>query len=81
MVDDRGQIKLFNNNSKEMFSPPHNYLGDARDWYRESEFFYYKGDKIPHKNTPANMVLRGEKFSDMKVSLRFPNKLVHLEIS
>lgn len=81
IIDDNGQFKLFNKNSMETFFPPEDYLGDVHKWYKESDLFYFKGDKIPIENMPATRILRGEKFSNLKISARFPNKLVHLDIS
>ena len=81
IIDDKGRFRLFNKNSIETFFPPKSYMGDVHDWYKESELFYFKGNKIPTINTPASRVLRGEKFSNMMVSAKSPNKLVHLDVS
>lgn len=81
IIDDKGKFKLLNKNSKDTFLPPQDYLGDVYDWYKQSELFYFKGDEIPPECIPETRVLRGEKFSNLKVSARFPNKLVHLDVS
>ncbi|MBC8061168.1 MAG: PAS domain-containing sensor histidine kinase [Clostridiaceae bacterium] len=64
-----------------MFTPCQGYLGDIYDWYKESEFSYFQGDKIPVENLPVSRIQRGEKFSKLKVSAKLPNKLVHFDVS
>jgi signal transduction histidine kinase len=81
IIDDKGKFKLFNKNARKTFFPPMDYFGDVCDWYKESELFYYKGDKIPIENTPKNRILLGEKFSNLKITAKYPNKLVHLDVS
>ncbi|MEK6265676.1 MAG: ATP-binding protein [Clostridium sp.] len=81
IIDDKGEFKLLNKNARETFLTPQNYLGNIHEWNKQCELFYFKGNKIPTENIPATRVFRGEKFSDLKVTARFPNKLVHLDIS
>jgi signal transduction histidine kinase/PAS domain-containing protein len=81
IIGDKGEFKLFNENARETFFPPQDYLGDVHEWYKHSEFFYFEGNKIPPENNPVTRVFRGERFSNLKVTARFPNKLVHLDVS
>jgi len=81
IIDNKGEFKQFNKNSKETFFPPKDYVGNINDWHKELEAFYFKGEKILPEDIPIKRILRGEKFSDLKVSAKFPNKVVHLDIS
>jgi signal transduction histidine kinase/PAS domain-containing protein len=81
IIDDKGEFKLFNENARETFFPPKDYLGDVHEWNKQIEFFHFEGNKIPPENIPNTRVFRGERFSNLKVTARFPNKLVHLDVS
>ena len=81
IIDHKGQHKLFNKNARNMFSPPKEFPGNIHTWYKESELSYFNGDKIPPEDYPESRILRGENFTKMKVSAKYPNKLVHLDVS
>ncbi len=81
ILDDKGQFVLFNKNSRETFFPPADYLGTINDWYSQSELLYFNGEKVQLENIPNSRVMRGEKFSSMHLTAKYPNKTIHLDIS
>lgn len=81
IINNEGKHKFFNKNARETFLPPQEFWGNVHDWYRDSELYYLEGDKITEENYAENRVLRGEKFSGMKVTAKFPNKTVHLDVN
>ena len=81
IIDEKGKYILLNKNARENFLPPKEYLGDVHAWHKESELLYLNGDKVPFQDSPESRVLRGEKFSNLNLIAKYPNKSVYFDVS
>jgi len=81
LFDKRGKYTLFNKSHREIFYPYCNYMEITSDWYRESEFYDMDGERIDLENIPAHRVMRGEKFKNMRMAVKFPNKTIEIDVS
>ena len=81
IFDNKGQYILFNKSAREMFFPSYEYIDKIDDEYKQSEFYDINGEKIDSENTPARRVMRGEKFKNMRMAVKFPHKTLQIDVS
>ena len=80
IFDNRGQYILINKSAREMYFPSYECIDNIDDEYNQSEFYDTFGDKIDSEDTPAR-VMRGEKFKNMRIAVKFPNKMLQIDVS
>ena len=81
IFDDKERYTLLNKTSREMFFSSYNKMDNIADGYNPSEFYDINGDKIEIKNNPAHRVLRGEKFKNMRMIVKSPNKTYQVDVN
>ncbi|HEY8805518.1 MAG TPA: PAS domain-containing protein, partial [Clostridium sp.] len=81
IFDNRGQYILFNKSEREMFSPYYEYMVNISDWYKQSELYDIDGERINLEDIPSHRVMRGEKFKNMRMTVRVPNKTLEIDVS
>jgi len=79
--DNKGEYKLFNKSEREMFSPYFESMGRTGDSYKQSELYDINGERISSEDIPSHRVMRGEKFKNMRVVIKLPNKRVEIDVS
>ncbi|MBK5242659.1 MAG: PAS domain-containing sensor histidine kinase [Clostridium sp.] len=57
------------------------YIDKTSDSYNEANLYDINGDEITLQNTPISRVMRGEKFKNMRMDLRFPHKTLQINVS
>ena len=81
IFDDKGQYILFNKSARAVstiFSEKTYMIGDRNN---KCELYNIDGEKIDPENIPARRVLRGEKFKNMRMAVKFPHKTLQLDVS
>jgi len=81
LFDKKGKYTLFNKSEREMFYPYCDYMEITSDWYRESEFYDMDGGRIDLEDIPSHRVMRGEKFKNMRMAVKFPHKTLEIDVS
>lgn len=81
IFDDNGEYFMFNSAAKEMFFPSYNYMAKVGDGHYQAEYFDIEGNKIPLESYPANRVMTGEKYTGMRMVVKFPDKILHISVS
>ena len=81
IFDNKGKYILFNKSEREMFSPYYEYMVKTSDWYKQCDLYDIDGEKIDFENTPSSRVMRGEKFKNMRVSVKLPHKTLQIDVS
>jgi len=81
IFDSKEQYTLLNKTSREMFFSSYDNMNNIGDGYKPSDFYDPYGDKIDPENIPARRVMRGEKFKNMRVTVKSPYKNLQLDIS
>ena len=81
IFNSKGQYIVFNKSEREMFSPFYERLTNTSDWYKQSDIFDVNGEKIESENIPSSRVMRGEKFKDMRMAVKFHNKILQINVS
>ncbi|WP_298838670.1 PAS domain-containing sensor histidine kinase [Clostridium sp.] len=81
IFDDKGKYILVNKTSRELFLSSYNTLDNISDGYNTSEFYDINGEKIDSENIPANRLMRGEEFKNMRVIVKSPNKTLQVDIN
>jgi len=81
IFDKNGKYIKFNAAAKRMFFPSYEYMGKAGDGYYQAEYFDTAGKAISNENIPACRVIRGEKFSGMRMNAKFPDKTLNIDVS
>ena len=81
VFDNKGQYVLFNKTAREMVFPYYEYMDNTNDWYKQFEFYDSDGERINSKNTPSCRVMRGERFKNIRMTIKFPHKALQIVIS
>lgn len=81
ILDKNGKYIMFNTAAKKMFFPSNEYVEKFGDRYYQAEYFDMTGKKISFEDMPASRVMRGEKFSDMRMNIKFPDKTLYIDVS
>ncbi|WP_435787739.1 PAS domain-containing sensor histidine kinase [Clostridium sp.] len=92
IFDNKGKYISFNKSERKMFFPYYEYsaqtneryyvyIDKASDSYNEAKLYDINGDEIALQNTPISRVMRGEKFKNMRMDLRFPHKTLQIDVS
>ena len=81
IFDNKGKYILFNKSAREMYFPSYEYMDKIGDGYKQSEFYDIDGEKIDLENIPARRVMRGEKFKNMRIAVKFPHKTLQIDVS
>lgn len=81
IFDNKGQFILSNKSAREMYLSSYEYMDKVGDGYKQSEFYDIDGEKIDLKNISSSRVMRGEKFKNMRTTIKFPHKTVQLDVS
>ena len=80
IFDDQGKYILINKSAREMYFPSIECIDDIDDEYKQSEFYDINGEKLESEYTPT-LVMKGEKFKNMSIIAKFPNKICQLDVS
>ena len=80
IFDSSGQYILINKSAREMYFPSYECIDNIDDEYNQSEFYDTFGDKIDSEATPTR-VMKGEKFKNMRIAVKFPNKMLQIDVS
>jgi signal transduction histidine kinase/PAS domain-containing protein len=81
IVNKKGQYTLLNKAAREGMFLHYEYMDKARDGYKQCEMYDSNGEKVNIEDIPARRVGRGEKFNNMRMTLKIPNKILQLDIS
>jgi signal transduction histidine kinase/PAS domain-containing protein len=92
IFDNKGKYISFNKSERKMFFPYYEYISQTNeryyvyidktsDNYNEAKLYDINGDEIILENTPICRVMRGEKFKNMRMDLRFPHKTLQIDVS
>ena len=64
-----------------MFFQSYNCMDNIGNGYKVSEFYDSFGEKIDSENSPSHRVMRGEKFKNMRITVKSPYKILQLDVS
>ncbi|HEY5584441.1 MAG TPA: PAS domain-containing sensor histidine kinase [Ruminiclostridium sp.] len=81
IFDNKGKYILFNKSAREMspvYSENTYKVGDRNN---QCELYDIDGEKIDSENIPARRVLRGEKFKNMRMAIKFSHKTSQIDVS
>lgn len=81
IINSKGQYTLFNKSAREMFYPPYEYLGNIDDGLKQTELHGISEEIISAENIPYRRVINGEKFKNMRVTIKSPGKTLQLDVS
>lgn len=81
IFDKKGQYILFNKSARERFFPTCRSLDNINNVSKQYGFYDIDGNKIESENIPACRVMRGEKLKDERITVKFPQKTLHREVS
>ncbi|MGH4118622.1 ATP-binding protein [Clostridium sp.] len=92
IFDNKGKYISFNKSERKMFFPYYEYnthtneryyvyIDKTSDSYNEAKLFDISGNEIDLEDTPICRVMRGEKFKNMRMEVRFPHKTLQIDIS
>ena len=81
IFDNKGQYILSNKSAGEMFPASYEYMGNIGDGYKQAEYYDVAGEKIDLENIASRRVMRGERFKNMKMSVKFPHKTLQIDVS
>ena len=76
ILDDKGKYKLFNKAAREIFFNDNEYYVE-----NEPEIYGDNGEKINTENYPSQRVIKGEKFKNMGLSLKFSDRTLKIDVS
>lgn len=76
ILDDKGRHTLFNKAAREIFS-------NNKEFYMDDEVEIYddEGEKVDTENYPSKRLIRGEKFKNIGLTLKFPNNTLKVDTS
>lgn len=92
IFDSEGKYISFNKSERKMFFPYYEYktqtderyyiyIDKTYDSYNQAKLYDIKGQAITLENTPICRVMRGEKFKNMRMTVKFPHKILQINIS
>jgi signal transduction histidine kinase len=82
MIDRNGRHSLLNHAAKELFRSLTGHTGDnPEDYFLKAGWFDLNGGELTFENTPAQRVLRGESFTELRLLARFGRGNYYLNIS
>jgi len=79
LIDSKGKYRLVNKSAKKIFSENYGYLEKVGDADGKCECYGIDGERIENENIPACRIMRGEKFENMKLLIKFPKKTVQVD--
>ncbi len=81
ILDSNCNYTLFNKAAREMF-PTYSDVEQTGDGFYKAEFYYEsEGNKIPLDRIPSSRVKNGEKFTNMRMKVKLPDKVLHISVS
>ena len=92
IFDNKGQYISFNKSERKMFFPYYEYTTNTNDRYYEyidktsdkynkAKFCDINGEKIELEGTPFRRVMRGEKFKNMRMTVKLLHKTLQIDVS
>ena len=92
IFDNKGKYISFNKSERKMFFPYYEYSAETNDRYyvyidktsdsyNQAKLYDVNGEEINLENTPICRVMRGEKFRNMRMVLKFPHKTLQIDVS
>ena len=81
IFDNKGRYILLNKSEREIFSPFYENMENISDWYKQSELYDINGEKIELENIPSFRVMRGEKFKETRMAVKFHHKTLQINVS
>ena len=90
--DNKGKYISFNKSERELLFPYYEYTTETNDRYyvyidktsdsyNQAELYDIHGEEIDIENTPFCRVMRGEKFKNMRMAVKFPHKTLQIDVS
>lgn len=81
MIHGNGSYTLLNQAARELFLPSEGYMDDTHRYLEQAEFFDLNGGEVAFENTPLQRILRGEKFTELRLFAKLKNINYYLNIS
>jgi len=83
IIDNKGEYILCNKASREIHSSNYNSLHEVSHGCEceKPELYDIDHKKIDLNNIPERRVIRGEKFENMRVTVKYPHKTLEIEVS
>jgi len=81
IFDKDGKYILINKTSRELFLASYENMDNISEGYNTSEFYDICGEKIDKVNVPANRVMRGEEFKNMRMIVKSPGKTLQIDVN
>jgi len=92
IFDNKGKYISFNKSERKMFFPYYEYTAETNDryyvyidktsdCYNQAKLYDINGEELNRENTPICRVMRGEKFKNMRMVLKFPHKTLQMDVS
>jgi len=78
IFDKEGQYKLFNKSARAMYFPTYKHMDKIGGGYKQYEI---DGEEIGLKSSPCHRVMNGEKFKNMSMLLKLPDKKIKIDVS
>lgn len=74
IFDSKRKYKLFNRAAREMFF-------DSNQYFDGSEVYDSNGERIDKENYPSRRVIAGEKFNNVDLTVKYPDRTLRLDAS
>ena len=81
IIDNKGKYILLNKSAREMFLPSYKDMNKMGSGYKQYEIFDIQGEETSSEDAPVLRVIRGETFKDMRITVKFPNKTLQVDVS
>lgn len=81
ILDSKGKCLLSNKSARELFCISYENIDRSDEWYKKCENYSIDGERIDSKNTPPCRVIRGEKFKNMRLKVKYHNKTLQIDVS
>ncbi|HEY5587172.1 MAG TPA: PAS domain-containing protein [Ruminiclostridium sp.] len=80
VTDNKGKYIMMNPEAKRLIFQSDKVI-DSGDTFKNSRYFDLKGNELSFEDLPGIRALRGEKFKDIRMSIKFPHKTLQVAVS
>lgn len=81
MVDGNGNLTLLNQAARDLFQPLKDTPSNPVVFYEQAGFFDLNGKEIARENTPIQRVMRGERYSELRLLVKLEHGNYYINIS
>jgi len=81
VFDNKGQYILSNKSEREMYFPLYEHMVNTSDKYKQFEIYDINGEKINKGNSLSRRIMRGEKFKNIRMSIKSSHKTLQIDVS